>query len=129
MKAILFTLGFCMSLWTQPASAVPFDIHAHARAMRELGPTLRIHPVDLDWRSPAALPSAIRVRIRVRETHNRWENFRTEPRMRLDSPRALSVVAGIPEPSAATLFGVGLLLAIQAVPKRSRAATPPPRLT
>ena len=67
MKAILPTLGLCIGIWiwSSPASAGPFDIPDHARAMREVGPAVRIQHVGPEWRSSATLPSAIRVQIRA----------------------------------------------------------------
>ena len=59
--------------------------------------------------------------------HDRWALLRTEKqtalRLRLNSPRISNVASGIPEPSASTLFGVGLLLALQAIPGKTEGQT------
>jgi hypothetical protein len=121
MKKILFTLVLCIGLWSIPAAARPFDIPDRARAIREVGPALRIHHVDADWRSHAPLPSAVRVRIRSHVTRDRQVVVPVAegPRLRLDAPDRLSVVAAIPEPSSTMLFGVGVLVALQAIPRKS----------
>jgi len=43
---------------------------------------------------------------------------------RTGAPRRLSDIAPIPEPSAMTLFGVGVLLVLQAIPLRSLRSSP-----
>ncbi len=109
MTKIRFTLVLflCIGLWSIPASAGPFDIPDHARAMREIGRALRIHHVDADWRSPATLPSVVRVRIRSHETRAHQilapAGMPDGPGlgMRLDAPQRLSAVAGIPESTTA----------------------------
>jgi hypothetical protein len=123
MKVILPILGLCIGLWSIPASAGPIDIPDHARVTRGVGRALRIHHVDADWRSPATLPSVVSVRIQGHKTPDPRAlvpaGMQEGPRLRMDAPRRLSVVAGIPEPSSTTLFGVGVLVALQAIPRKS----------
>lgn len=121
MKSILPLIGLCLGigLSSHPASAGPFDVPNASNPNRDGGTALRIHHVDHSWRAPTTWPSAIRVAFPLREAQSPWASFQAEPRLQMASPRILGVVAGIPEPSASVLFGVGLVLALQAFPRRT----------
>lgn len=122
MKSVLPILGLGLCLWSFPAAAGPYDLPDHSNAAHEVGRGLRIHHVAPVWRVHATGLSAIRVDLPTRAHRNPWANLEAEPGMRLAPPRILGVVSGIPEPSAMTLFGVGMVLALQAIPRRSARA-------
>ena len=120
MKTILLALGLCFSFASLPASAGPFDLDDASIATREEGPALQIDHRDLARRAPGPAPWVTSTARRVQATPPAWGRLQAGPRLLMDSPRRLSVVAGVPEPTAVTLFAVGVLLAVQAIPRKSR---------
>jgi hypothetical protein len=77
---------------------------------------------DRDLARPilGTVPSLIQSGLPGRDEPSGWNRYRAAAQPLLDSPRRLSVVAGIPEPSAVTLFGIGVLVALQAIPRQTR---------
>jgi len=142
VKIILSTtLGLCIGFWSLTAAAGPFDHPGQSRSRRDATPG-----IELEDHGPArafrgAMPSVIR---NAHSDHDRarpfrgtltssirndrpdrdetyaWTSERSRSQPLLDIPRRLNAVAGIPEPSAAMLFGIGVLVAVQALPKRMR---------
>ncbi len=143
MKIILSTtLGLCIGFWSLNAAAGPFDQRGESRSRRDATHSIELEDHEQAQSFRGAMPSVLRNahsddhRSRPfrgtltsiiqndrsdRDEAREWTSERaTSQPPALDTPRRLNAVAGIPEPSAAMLFGIGVLVALQAVPRRMR---------
>lgn len=127
MKTALTIVTLGLSLWAIPAPATPsqeaiprgLTVASAARASR----ATRHVDVELrrDWKDVASLHErqALNGIVRVRRNDHASDSADPWPASRKPS----QVGSAVPEPSAMTLFGMGLLLALQAIPRRGRTSS------
>lgn len=108
-----------LSVFALPALATPsHPMHSHEKSLTSASRSAR--PMDVDLRIDAKKAETFERGSFVRAS--RYE--RAKDGMDWKSPWNASPAPGdpgafVPEPSAVTLFGVGVVVALQAIPRRS----------
>ena len=123
MKTILMISVLALSLWAIPGLATPSQ-KAQSRGQAVASAAKAAHAakhldVQLrsDWKDVARLheTQAANGLARVRSNDGIDSTDHWQPSSKPDQ-----VGSAVPEPSAMMLFGVGVLLSLQAIPRRSR---------
>lgn len=125
MRIALSILSLGLSVWALPALATPFHpTHSNGKSKagalrfsKHLALDLRIDAKDMG--SIYGSPGAKSARYERADYQGDW-NARWTPRL-----GSGDLGTAVPEPSAVILFGAGLLLAQQAIPRRSSRASVP----
>jgi PEP-CTERM motif len=125
MKIATTILTLCLGLWAIPALATPFQ-QAHARGpgivgaarIEREGKQVNVHL----WRNGEDVASLRGGNAGRGVTYARGMDGEGWKHQWGTRPKLGVVGSAVPEPSAMTLFGLGLLLTLQAIPRRSAGA-------
>ncbi len=122
MKIALSILTLSLCVWALPALATPSH-QIHARGKSEASASRSAKHTDLDLRLDAKGKGSIGRGNAVRSTrYEQAPDSKDSKDWKSEWPTTTEpggAGALVPEPSAILLFGVGLVVALQAIPRRS----------